>query len=101
VDLRFNVLTDVWRPYFLCGYAFYNSNQGGTPINLNTLFTAVGLECFFNEDWAASVECGGIIRCDASGPVQNDSTLNSLVNNSDFPWNQLHVQISKYFDFEL
>lgn len=101
VDLRFNVLTDAWRPYLLWGYAFYNSNQGGTPINLNTLFTAAGLEWFFNEDWAASIECGGIIRCDASGPVQNDSALNSLINNSDFPWNQIHFQISKYFDFEL
>ena len=101
VDLRFNVLTDTWRPYLLCGYAFYNSNQGGTPINLNTLFMAMGLEWLFNEDWAASVECGGVIRCDASGPVQNNSTLNSLMNNSDFPWNQIHVQITKYFDFEI
>ncbi len=101
VDLRMNVLTDVWRPYLLCGYAFYNSSQGGTSIRLNTLFTAVGLEWFFNEDWAASLECGGVVRSDANGPAQNDSNLNTLIRNDDFPWNQIHFQICKYFDIEI
>ncbi len=101
LDLRLNLSDGEWRPYLQAGIASYRTSNLDTLAGAGALRFGGGLERIFETGWAVGLEIDGMDKLWPSGAIAQDAVLDSLFNNRNFPWDQIHLQLTKYFDIDI
>jgi hypothetical protein len=59
------------------------------------------LEYIEDSGWGIGVGIDAEKEMWHEGNPADDRNLNDLMNNADFPWQQIRVQVTRYFDFKI
>lgn len=101
VDLRVNLSTGGLRPYLNCGVDYYEAGSGDASVSAWAFHYGLGLEWVTATGWGWGLGLNRQAELEHKGVLSNQPTIDALLNNRDFPWGGLSLQVTKYFDLEI
>lgn len=101
LDLRYDMLTGNWRPYLEAGFDYFGQRDQYSSATASSLKYGLGLEYIEDSGWGIGVGIDAEKEMWHGGNPADDRNLNDLMNNADFPWQQIRVQVTRYFDFKI
>ena len=101
LELRYSFLNGNWRPYLEAGFDYYVPRDSDTSVTAGAFRYGLGLEYVWDSGWGLGCGLDAVQELWHTGTLENDRTLDDLMKNEDFPWNQIHIQLTRYFDFRI
>ena len=101
LELRYDLLTGNWRPYLEVGFDYFGQRDQHSSATASSLKYGLGLEYIGDAGWGIGVGVDAEKEMWHGGNPADDPNMNDLMNNADFPWHQIRVQVTRYFDFKI